>query len=518
MMAQEIEIAIPAEEYSGIESLPKRVASELKKPLSEIRKVELLKKSIDARKRPIVYRLKIRVFSGDEILPENPVKSQYKDVSKSPPVVIIGAGPAGLFAALTALEQGLKPIILERGKEVSERKRDNALLLRTREVNPNSNWCFGEGGAGTFSDGKLYTRSSKRGNVQNILQKLVEHGAEPDILYEAHPHIGTDKLSGIIANIRKTILECGGEYFFNTQVVDFEIKNGEILSAIDSNGNKFEGKAFLLATGHSAHDIFELFYQKSWPLEAKSFAMGVRAEHPQELINSIQYHKNYPKVLPQATYQLVTQVENRGVFSFCMCPGGIIVPAATDKEQMVVNGMSNAKRNSPFANAGIAVSISEKDIPKDFLKYGQLSLLRFQQSVEKTMFEASERKLFAPTQRMTDFVSKKSSQSLNKSTYLGGCVNAELHKILPPFIAKGLQKAFLDFDKKMRGYYTAEANLLGVESRTSSPVRIPRNENYRYEMFSNLYPCGEGAGYAGGIVSAAMDGCNCVEAFVKSSL
>lgn len=439
-------------------------------------------------------------------------RGAYQDCHNCPAVIIVGAGPAGLFAAMRALELGLKPIILERGKPVEERRPDIALLAKTQNVDPNSNWCFGEGGAGTYSDGKLYTRSNKRGNIQEVLHRFIEHGADPSIAIDAHAHIGTDKLSGIIANMRHTIEGYGGEYHFSTRMADLIVEQGSVRGVKDTEDNEYRGIAVILATGHSARDIYELFAQRNWSLEAKPFAMGVRVEHPQELINQIQYHSPTPNMqfLPPAAYSLTTQVEGHGVFSFCMCPGGCIVPAATGEMQQVVNGMSNSRRNSPFANSGIAVTVSPSDVP-EYAQYGPLALLRFQQDVERKVYDAVGGSITAPLQRLTDFCESRMSQNNNPCNYLGQTMNIPQHELLPPFIVKCLQQGFRDFDRKMHGFYTEQASILSVESRTSSPVRIPRDETLQHPQLLNLYPCGEGAGYAGGIVSSAMDGIRAIE-------
>ena len=506
------DLTLSPEQYFIEKRFRQAVANHLKINADDIAHIQVLKRSIDSRRDPIKYHLTANVFLCGEEFVEETYTSDYKDVTNAKPVIIVGAGPAGLFAALRALELGLKPIIIEQGKDVQKRKYDIAKLTRESLVNPQSNWCCGEGGAGTYSDGKLYTRSNKRGDIGYVLKKFVEHGASPEILIDAHAHIGTDKLSDIIANIRKTIEEHGGKYFFETQVVDFKLNsNNEVIGVIDASGNVYEGVSTILATGHSARNIYELFAKRSWLLEAKSFALGVRVEHPQHLINSIQYHtEKYSQFLPPATYNLVTQVGSRGVFSFCMCPGGIIVPAATGDSQQVVNGMSNSRRNSPFANSGIAVTVSPADVP-EYQKYGVLSLLQFQKDIEEKMFLAAGNSIKAPSQRMTDFCNGKRTRHLLKSSYLGTCVEAPLHELLPDFVVSSLQQAFRDFGKKMRGFYTDSASILAVESRTSSPVRIPRGEDLQHPQLKNLYPCGEGAGYAGGIMSSAMDGINCME-------
>ena len=422
-------------------------------------------------------------------------------------MIVIGAGPAGLFASLKLIESGIKPIILERGKDVRARRRDLADLNKQGEVNPESNYCFGEGGAGTYSDGKLYTRSSKRGDVNRILNLFAHFGAEEKILYEAHPHIGTNKLPNIITAIRKKILDCGGEYWFEKKVVDLVLADGKITGVKTSDGNSFDANAVILATGHSARDIFQLLHAKKIQIDLKPFALGVRVEHPQALIDSLQYHGvTRDDFLPPASYSLVQQVQNRGVFSFCMCPGGIIAPAATAPGELVVNGWSPSKRNNPFANSGIVVTVEEKDT-YPFRNYGPLAAIYFQQSIEQKAFIAGGGKFVAPAQRMVDFSRDKVSATLPACSYLPGLHPVCLKEVLPPFIHTRLQQAFIEFGKKMKGYFTNEAVVVAPESRTSSPVRIPRNAiTMQHPQIDNLYPCAEGAGYAGGIVSAAMDG------------
>lgn len=508
-------IDLTPQEYSITALLYQAVARKTGIPARDITHVEVLRRSLDSRRGRICYHTTMEVYCGEEYAAPD-YRGAYQDCHDKPAVIIVGAGPAGLFAALRALELGLKPIIIERGKPVEERRPDIALLAKTQTVDPNSNWCFGEGGAGTYSDGKLYTRSNKRGNIQEVLHRFIEHGADPSIVIDAHAHIGTDKLSGIIANIRHTIEGHGGEYHFSTRMADLIVEHGEVCGVKDSEGNEYRGIAVILATGHSARDIYELFAQRNWLLEAKPFAMGVRVEHPQELINQIQYHNQPMQYLPPATYSLTTQVDGHGVFSFCMCPGGCIVPAATGGEQQVVNGMSNSRRNSPFANSGIAVTVSPNDVP-EYAQYGPLALLRFQQDVERRVFEAVGGSITAPLQRLTDFCQNRTSQDNNRTNYLGQTANLPQHELLPRFIVNCLQQGFRDFDRKMHGFYTEQASILSVESRTSSPVRIPRDETLQHPQLRNLYPCGEGAGYAGGIVSSAMDGIRAIQQ-IKSLL
>ena len=505
-----IDLDLTPQEYCTDTLLRASVARKACLRPGDITHLQVLRRSLDSRRGRLLYHTTVEVYCGETYIAPD-YSGLYQDCHHCPPVIIVGAGPAGLFAALRALELGLKPIIIERGKSVEQRRQDIANLARTQIVDPNSNWCFGEGGAGTYSDGKLYTRSNKRGNIQEVLHRFIEHGADPSITIDAHAHIGTDKLSGIIANMRHTIEDHGGEYHFDTRMADLIVEHDEVRGVKDTEGNEYRGIAVILATGHSARDIYELFAQRNWLLEAKPFAMGVRVEHPQELINQIQYHAPNPQLqfLPPAAYSLTTQVDGHGVFSVCMCPGGCIVPAATGECQQVVNGMSNSHRNSPFANSGIAVTVAPDDVPA-YAQHGTLALLRFQQDVEKRIFEAASGSITAPIQRLTDFCQNRTSQSNNRSNYLGQTANLPQHELLPRFIVQCLQQGFRDFDCKMHGFYTEQASILSVESRTSSPVRIPRDTTLQHPQLHRLYPCGEGAGYAGGIVSSAMDGINAI--------
>ncbi len=468
----------------------------------------LQKQSIDSRGRQPWINLSLLAYI-DEPFRERERKSfSFRDVrSAKQTVIIVGAGPAGLFAALQLIESGIRPIILERGKDVRARRRDLALLNKEGAVNPDSNYCFGEGGAGTYSDGKLYTRSSKRGDINRILELFVHFGADEKILYESHPHIGTNKLPQIITAMREKILECGGEYHFEKRVTDFILEGSHLKEIKTADGLRFSGSAVILATGHSARDIFELLQHRKIQIELKPFALGVRVEHPQSLVDSAQYHCDLRgEFLPPAAYSWVQQVDGKGVFSFCMCPGGIIAPAATAPGELVVNGWSPSKRNNPYANSGIVVSIEEKDV-QAFNKYGQLAAMYFQQSVEQNAFLAGGGKLVAPAQRLADFTENKLSGSLPDCSYLPGIHSVSMKEILPAFVSERLRLGFREFGKKMKGYITNEAVVVATESRTSSPVRIPRNpDNLQHPQVENLYPCGEGAGYAGGIVSAAMDG------------
>lgn len=478
---------------------------------------EIVRRSLDARGRP-VYRYRVEVHqAGDGWKPyELP---EYRDVHDAAPVVVVGAGPAGMFAALKLLTLGLRPIVLERGKDVHARKRDMAKLSTEGLVNPESNYCFGEGGAGTFSDGKLFTRSSKRGDIREVLHQLVKFGADRSILTEAHPHIGSDRLPAIVENIRLCICEHGGEYHFETRAKEFLMNpDGSVKVVADSRDGEisFDSAKVILATGHSARDVYELFHSKGWGLEAKGFALGVRVEHPQTLINEARYHGAWRPGMPAAEYSFVQQVDGRGVFSFCMCPGGILVPSSTEAETVVLNGMSNSARNSRWANAGVVVSIEPEDVPEKYLPDGPFALMNYQRDIERAMFNPSQKNpMAAPAQRMMDFCKGVVSKSLPESSYHPGVWSAPLHKLLPPHVSKRLQKAFPKVG--IKGYYTNEALLLGVESRTSSPVRIPRDkEGLSCAAFPSIYPCGEGAGYSGGIVSSAIDGIRCAVAAAES--
>ncbi|MFI3321050.1 MAG: FAD-dependent oxidoreductase [Rikenellaceae bacterium] len=479
---------------------------------SEESTIRMVRKSIDARKG-IKVNVAIEVFEKDE-QPTPLTHFEWGDVSGKTEIIVVGSGPGGLFAALRLIELGFKPIVLERGIDVSARKKDIAALNRNQPVNEESNYCFGEGGAGTYSDGKLFTRSKKRGSHRRILEIFNIHGASDSILYESHPHIGTDKLPRVIAAMRERILECGGEIHFNKKVVDFKIKDGSVTTVVTADGERVAGAAVILATGHSARDIYELLHKKEVALEAKSFAMGVRVEHPQRVIDSIQYKMpNRGDFLPAAAYSLVTQANGRGVYSFCMCPGGFIVPAATGANETVVNGMSPSGRNSKFANSGIVTEIRESDYAFLKEKHGVLAGLEFQRQFERAAFEAGGGMQIAPAQRLSDFVAGRDSKSCAETSYHPGIIESNMHDWMPRFITESLRAGFADFGRKMNGFVCSEAMILGVESRTSSPIRIPRDkELLSHPQFSNLYPCGEGAGYAGGIVSAAVDGERIAEA------
>jgi uncharacterized FAD-dependent dehydrogenase len=507
-MQKKISVKVLPSEANDHNKLQKIIAQACNVSLNRITGFNLLKQSIDARGKQTWFHLAIDVFIDEPYQSIDLIPLQLKDVSRSnKKVIIVGAGPAGLFAALTLIEQGIKPIVLERGKDVRARRRDLAAINKQGAVNPESNYCFGEGGAGTYSDGKLYTRSTKRGDVYKVLSTLVHFGADEKILYEAHPHIGTNKLPHIITSIRNKIVECGGEVLFEKKVVDFAIEKETIKTVRTADGDTLDADAVILATGHSARDIFILLHSKKILIESKPFALGVRVEHPQALIDSIQYHcPTRGEYLPPASYSLVQQVDGKGVFSFCMCPGGIIAPAATNTNEIVVNGWSPSKRNNPYANSGIVVSVEEKNA-QAFKKHGPLAAMYFQQSVEEKAFIEGGGKLVAPAQRMVDFSENKISGSLPDCSYLPGIHSADLKNVLPQFAHQSLQFAFKEFGKKMKGYFTNDAVVVATESRTSSPVRIPRNnDTLQHLQIKNLYPCGEGAGYAGGIVSAAMDG------------
>ena len=511
-MQQKISLKLLPTEAADDLAVKKYIANSTGNKLGSVNGYHILKQSIDARSKTIWTNLTVNAFIDEPFKLRKIQSFNFKQVSNAAKrVVIIGAGPAGLFAALYLLERGIKPVLLERGKDVRSRRRDLAILNKEGVVNPESNYCFGEGGAGTYSDGKLYTRSNKRGDIDRILNLFVKFGADDRILYQSHPHIGTNKLPQIITAMRQQIVDCGGEFLFEKKVIDFKTANEKIISVTTADGYSFEADAFILATGHSARDIFELLHQKQILIEAKGFALGVRIEHPQQLIDSIQYHCPVKdENLPPASYSLVKQVDKRGVFSFCMCPGGIIAPAATSAGELVVNGWSPSKRNNPFANSGMVVQVDVEDVlklEKLKIKNDALTMMRFQQLVERACFEAGGGKFIAPAQRMVDFSTNKLSSNLPANSYIPGLHSTQLQEVLPDFIYKALASGFKEFGKKMKGYYTNEAVVVATESRTSSPVRIPRqNQLLTHPQLHNFYPCGEGAGYAGGIVSAAMDG------------
>ena len=523
-MAQTVEIKLPPAELHDSAALRRALQRQTKLAPSRIGETRIVRRSIDARGAKPVYRLRVDVLApGEEAPADAPPLAKLRDVADAPAVTVVGCGPAGMFAALELIERGLRPIIVERGQDVRQRRRSLRAIQQFGEVDPDSNYCFGEGGAGTYSDGKLYTRSLKRGNYQRALEILVAHGAQPDILIDAHPHIGSNKLPAVVAALRATILAHGGEVRFGHRVTDLEISGGRIRALVVRPAAGAEYRLvtddYILATGHSARDIYELLHRRGVRLEAKPFALGVRIEHPQPLIDRIQYGQpTREENLPASSYKLVTQVQERGVFSFCMCPGGLVVPAATAPGEIVVNGMSLSRRDSPYANSGTVVAVELEDL-HPFAQHGVFAGLAFQRAVEQAMFAATgDGSQRAPAQRLTDFTEGRNSADLPDSSYIPGLATRRLDQLLPPGIYDRLRRGVRDFGRKMRGYYTAEANVIGVESRTSSPVRIPRDrQTFRHPEVSNLFPCGEGAGFAGGILSAAMDGQNVARAVAEAA-
>ena len=532
-MQQSLSLKILPSEASDSMVITKKIAEFCGKAVNEITGFHLLKKSIDARAKMPLIQLSLLAFINEPFLERKKTTFHFHDVTKAKKnVIIIGTGPAGLAAALLLIERGIKPILLERGKDVRARRRDLAVLNKEGLINPNSNYCFGEGGAGTYSDGKLYTRSNKRGNIERILNLFVHFGAEENILFDAHPHIGTNKLPAIIIAMRQLICDCGGEFHFDTRVIDFVLLNDSIKAVKSSHGDEFKADAFILATGHSARDIFTLLYQRNIKIEARPFALGVRIEHPQSLIDNIQYNcLSRGDDLPPASYSLVQQVNDKGVFSFCMCPGGIIAPASTSENELVVNGWSPSRRNNIHANSGMVVQVEIQDAINELLlavndedndqqkvdTNSPLLMMHFQQLIEKRAFTAGGGKFVAPAQRIIDFTRGKVSSTLPDCSYVPGIASSDLNTILPQFIAERLSYALTSFGRKMKGYFTNEAVMVAIESRTSSPVRIPRDPVLlNHPQIRNLYPCGEGAGYAGGIVSAAMDGERVASAIVEA--
>ncbi|KAB1156544.1 NAD(P)/FAD-dependent oxidoreductase [Flavobacterium luteum] len=517
-MPKELLIQVSPEIASNESLLKDYLAKEIKVTSKEIQHITIQKRSVDARQKAIKINLKLLIFLQNEPFFEQRIQlPEYKDVSNAQEVIVVGAGPAGLFAALQLIELGLKPIVIERGKDVRGRRRDLKAINVNHIVNEDSNYCFGEGGAGTYSDGKLYTRSKKRGDVTRILELLVAFGASEDILIEAHPHIGTNKLPQIIQDIREKIIEMGGKVLFETRLTDILIKNNEFQGIVTQNGDSIAASKIILATGHSARDIFELLDRKKVFIEAKPFALGVRAEHPQSLIDSIQYSCDYRgELLPPAPYSIVKQVNGRGMYSFCMCPGGVIAPCATSPGEVVTNGWSPSKRDQATANSGIVIELKLDDF-KPFAKFGALAGMEFQKSIEQKAWRLAGSTQKVPAQRMVDFTQNKVSSSIPKTSYVPGTTSLEMGQIFPSFLAQILREGFTEFGKSMRGYLTNEAILHAPESRTSSPVRIPRDsETLEHLQIKGLYPCGEGAGYAGGIISAAIDGEKCALMVVKS--
>lgn len=519
-MEQVVEVKVEPSFINDEHHIKTLICQKLNIKLNDLSGFEILKRSIDARKKPL-FVLKCNVATHNNTLSNSVFQSiHYQELpSNAPEIAIIGAGPAGLFAALQCIELGIKPIVFERGKDVRSRRRDLAKLNKEQLVNPESNYCFGEGGAGTYSDGKLYTRSTKRGSVDKILTILCQHGATEDIRVNTHPHIGTNKLPQIIVAIRETIIAAGGEINFDSKLTDIEVNNNRITGIEINNSNSFAFEQVVLATGHSARDIFELLHKKQIAIEAKPFALGVRVEHPQQIIDQIQYKCTVrDENLPPANYSLVHNINGRGVFSFCMCPGGIIAPCATEQEEVVTNGWSPSKRNNAFANSGMVVSVNPEDAYKQFGEQA-LACLQYQQMVEKKAWLAAGKTQQAPAQRLLDFINKKVSSSLPNCSYQPGIVSVNLWDVLPHEIATALQNGLKAFGKKMPKYLSNEAVLVAPESRTSSPVRIPRNkETLEHIELKGLFPCAEGAGYAGGIVSAAIDGERCVKAIYEAYL
>lgn len=498
--------------------LSAEVSSQIAVDVNRLTEVRVTRRSIDARQRRVMVNLSVDVYVDEA--PEDTLATpvEYKPLpADAPSAVIVGAGPAGLFAALRLIEEGVRPVVLERGKNVEERSKDMARISRENVVDPDSNYCFGEGGAGAYSDGKLYTRSKKRGSVEKILNIFVQHGAKEDILVDAHPHIGTDRLPQVIRGMRNTILRCGGEVRFGTRVESLVLDGNRVTGVVTARGERVDGPV-ILATGHSARDVYRFLDRAGIAIEPKGIAVGVRVEHPQQLIDSIQYHNHggRGRYLPPAEYSLLTRVGGRAVYSFCMCPGGFIIPAATAPGQLVVNGMSPASRGTKWANSGMVVEVLPEDLT-DYDNFGALKVMAFQEDIERRFSEDAEGGQNAPAQRLTDFVNGKPSKSLPSTSYAPGVHPARLDQLLPQFVADRLREGFREFGRKSRGYLTADAAVIGAETRTSSPVRIPRDpELLTHIGFEGLYPCGEGAGYAGGIVSAAIDGERCAEALVHS--
>ncbi len=512
-MIKEIQVRVLPQVAQDEEKLIAQLAKSDKFDVRAVRAIRILKRSIDARQRQVMINLKVRVYINEHPKDDQIQKIAFGDVSGAAQAIVVGAGPAGLFAALRLIELGIKPILVERGKNVRDRKRDLAKISREHIVDPESNYSFGEGGAGAYSDGKLYTRSKKRGSVDRILNLLCQYGADVSILADAHPHIGTDKLPAVIENIREQIIASGGEVHFETKMTDLIVEQDVVKGITTACGKRFDGPV-ILATGHSARDVYELFDAKQIEIEAKGIAVGVRLEHPQHLIDQIQYHNKEGRGewLPAAEYSFVTQVEDRGVYSFCMCPGGVVVPAASGANQLVVNGMSSSTRGSKWANSGMVVEVRPEDLP-DYSQHGALAVMRFQEEMERQTFFNGNSKQTAPAQRMKDFVEGKMSTDLPASSYAAGLVCSPLHFWMPDFVTKRLRDGFKTFGRSAKGFLTNDAILIAMETRTSSPVRIPRDrETLEHSRVKGLFPCGEGAGFAGGIVSAAIDGERCADA------
>ncbi len=519
-MIQELQLRVSPRTASSMGDIAQHLTRHHDIPSQSIQGIRILKRSIDARQRQVVVNLKVRVYIDEPMTQDYLIPPiDYKPVDGKRQAVVVGMGPGGLFAALRLIELGIKPIVLERGKDVMKRRIDASRIQREGIVDPESNYCYGEGGAGAYSDGKLYTRSKKRGSVERILGIFVQHGAREDILIDAHPHIGSDKLPGVIKSMRETILRCGGEVHFETRVTRLVVEDGKVTGVETSGGEHFDGPV-ILATGHSARDVYQMLYDSNITVEAKGIAVGVRLEHPQRIIDQIQYHSVLGRgdYLPAAEYNFVTQVDHRGVYSFCMCPGGFVVPAVSEPDGLVVNGMSPSNRGSHWANSGMVVELHPEDLPEQYKKHGELAMMMFQQEMERRAFAEAGNTLIAGAQRMKDFVDGKPSRNIPPSSYLPGVQPSRLDIWMPPSVANRLRKGFKVFGKNARGFLTNDAIVIGVETRTSSPLRIPRDNILMHHVaFQGLYPCGEGAGYAGGIVSSAIDGERCAEALATAT-